>query len=180
MIYTHSGNLPYHMDILADAAFFSTESGFVPVRWFGLSARYGKMWGCHLMLECGAVYRNVPPHALAFNDKPMTPWHEHDAQMWDCFGAQFTTLVYGTLEGLDCVTSDDDAGMYLFTAVSLFDGFSRDPRQSKEFMFIKLDNGRLSIRSTDHVLFKDKSFTDDNATWPDNLKRQTEEWSCEK
>jgi hypothetical protein len=179
-IYTHSGNLPHHLDIYADSSFFAKEpSGFWPVRWFGLTAKYGEMWGCNLMLECGAVYRNIPPHALAFREDPEPVWEPGQAQAWDCYGPQFTTLIYDVLVNVDCVTNHGHEGTYLFTAVPLFDGFSKDPSQSKEFMFIRLDNGRLTIKSTDMVLFKDKSFTSKEAEWPRGLKKQTEVWHCE-
>jgi len=178
MIYTHSGNLPFHIDCYADTAFFMKEpSGFAPVRWFGLTSKYGEMWGCNLLLECGAVYRNIPPHAIAFVRDPYPMWGPSDAQKWDCYGPQFSTLEYTALVNLDCTTMDGHEGCYLFTAVPLFDGFSRDPGQSKEFMFLKLDNGRLSIVSTDMVLFRDKSFT--TGGWPKGLKRQSETWHCE-
>lgn len=178
-IYTHSGNLPYHMDIWADSAFFAKDpSGFWPVRWFGLTSKYGHMWGCNILLECGAVYRNIPPHALAFCERPQDCWQPHDAQTWDCYGPQFSTLVYDTLDGLDCITDDGHEGEYLFTAVPIGDGFSRDPRQSKEFMFLKLENGRLAIKPTDRVIFSDASFTK-NDGWPTGLKRQTQTWRCE-
>jgi hypothetical protein len=44
-------------------------------------------------------------------------------------------------------------------------------------MFIKLENGRLTIQPTDRVLFHDLSFV--TPEWPTNLKTTTEIYSCE-
>lgn len=134
------------------------------------------------MLECGAVYRGIPPHALAFCKEAVIDWEETDAQRWDCYGHQFSMLEYTYLRGLGCIASvgeDKLEGEYLFTAVPMEDGFSRDPSQSKEFMFIELNNGRLTIQPTDKVLFRDKSFGKE-PSWPTNLKRMDREWSCEE
>ena len=178
MIYSNSGPLPFHLDIYADSTFFACEpSGFWPVRWFGLVSRYGLAWGCNVMLENGAIYRNLPPHALAFKPDP-DAWTIQQAQRWDCYGPQFSVLVYPALDGLDCQTVDGHEGVYLFTVAPMSDAFSRDPRQSKEFTFIRLNNGRLTIQPTDKVVFRDKSFTT-STEWPTNLKRQTEDWRCE-
>lgn len=182
-LYTGSGNLPFHMDIYADTAFFSkTPSGFVPVRWFGLSSFPGRVWGCHVLLESGAVYRNLPPHALAFRSDPQEKWGHRNAQVWDCYGPQFSLIAYEALADLKCSIIRPDGisggnGKYLFTAIPMNDAFSRDPIQSKEFMFIEMDNGRLAIGPTNGVIFMDRSFT--NGSPPENIKRQTETWSCE-
>jgi len=179
MIYSNSGALPYHLDIYADSAFFMREAiGFVPVRWFGLVSKYGLAWGCNVLLENGAIYRNLPPHALAFTQCPKLDWSIKDAQIWDCYGPQFSTLVYPALDGLDCETLGGHKGVYLFTVAPINDAFSRDPRQSKEFTFVRLNNGRLTIQPTDKVVFRDKSFTT-STEWPRGLKRQVEEWRCE-
>jgi hypothetical protein len=58
------------------------------------------------------------------------------------------------------------------------DGFTRTPEQGKEFSFIELDNGRLTIQPTNRTLFEDKSFTVDGGDIS-NLITQTQVWSCE-
>jgi hypothetical protein len=70
-------------------------------------------------------------------------------------------------------------GTYLFTAVPLNDAYTRDPSQSKEFMFIQTEQGRLTIQPTNRVLFVDKSFTVDQG-WPTNLKTSDVIWYSEK
>jgi hypothetical protein len=70
------------------------------------------------------------------------------------------------------------AGEYLFTAAPLGDGFSREPEQNKEFVFARLDNGRLTVQPTNRVLFEERSFTD-VVEWPRDVRRQTAVYSCE-
>lgn len=177
-LYTASGELPQHKYVWVDKSFITRdETGFMPAVWFGITSDYGKMWGCHLLLKNGALYRTLPPHALAFRPDPEPIWTPADAQAWDCYGMQFSTIAYKYFGHMDCVTNKGHKGTYLFTAIPIGDGFTAHPGQSKEFKFIELRNGRLTIKSTDMVLFDDKSFTE--MEWPKNFKRQSETYHCE-
>ncbi len=51
------------------------------------------------------------------------------------------------------------------------------PSQSKEFMFIQLDNGRLTIMPTNELRFHDKSYTEGD--WPKDLKLNDSTWRVE-
>ena len=180
MTYSQSGQLPTHQYCFVDASFISSGTGFVPCVWFGLVSIPGRMWGCTIMLECGAVYRAVPPHALAFQENPELDWRVDHAQRWDCYGSDFTTIEYTYLRGVGVIAKNCDGGFsgeYLFTAAPIDDGFSRHPEQAKEFCFIKLNNGRLTIQPTDKVLFCDDSFA--TPAWPTDLKTTIETYSCE-
>lgn len=178
MIYTGSGDLPRHLYVYVDSSFVRRDGkGFEPCVWFGLTSQHGRMWGCNILLECGAMYRNVPPHAMAFCADPKPKWTEQDAQVWDCYGAQFTTLEYKYLSEVECLTRKSDRGTYLFTAAPIGDGFSRHPEQAKEFTFIELDNGRLTVLPTDHLLVDDRSFV--KLEMPRDIRRQSEVYSCE-
>lgn len=185
-LYTGSGCIPRHEYVFVDRAFLTAgaETGWERAVWFGLRAVRGRMWGLHVMLECGAVFRDLPPHAISWtDDEPGTPWEPQQAQLWDCYGEQFSTLVYDYLDGLDAVAridGQDYEGAYLFTAAPLFDPYTRAPDQAKEFKFIRLENGRLTIQPTNRVLFRDKSFTDrDWPQWPANLRSDATIWQCE-
>jgi hypothetical protein len=139
------------------------------------------MWGCTIMLECGAVYRAVPPHALAFDPQPELDWREYQAQRWDCYGREFSTIEYTYLRGMEAVVKCSDTfryGTYIFTAAPIDDGFSRHPEQAKELMFLRGHNGRLMIQPTDKVLFCDPSFVV-TPEWPTDLKTTTEIYTCE-
>jgi hypothetical protein len=180
MTYSQSGQLPHHQYCYVDASFISSRTGFIPCVWFSLVSIPGRMWGCTIMLECGAVYRAVPPHALAFDPQPEIIWLQDHAQRWDCYGREFSTIEYTFLRGLECQVKCADqiiTGDYLFTAAPIDDGFSRYPEQAKEFCFMQLDNGRLTIQPTDKVLFCDRSFV--TPEWPTDLKTTTEIYSCE-
>jgi hypothetical protein len=74
-------SLPFHKYVWVDSSFIRTGglSGFEPAVWFGLVSQYGRAWGLNVMLECGAVYRSLPPHAIAFRKNP-DPWTIKDAQ----------------------------------------------------------------------------------------------------
>ena len=133
------------------------------------------------MLESGAVYRNIPPHAISFCEENSTPWTIEQSQLWDCYGYHWSAVEYIYLKGLSCkafVKEQGFIGTYLFTVAPVLDGFSAAPEQSKEFKFIELDNGRLTIQPTNKVLFIDKSFTDEKNKNLD-LKLQKEIYCCE-
>jgi hypothetical protein len=177
------GHLPRHLYVWVDSGFTHKQSiNFIPAVWFGIVGYPNRMWGCNVMLESGAVYRNIPPHAIAFNKECSTPWKPKDAQEWDCYGYQFSTLAYPYLQDLRCgvkANRKEYEGTYLFTAAPIGDGFSAYPEQAKEFFFIELENGRLTIQPTNNVVFQDKSFTGLDFKFPDGLKRQTDIYSCE-
>jgi hypothetical protein len=130
------------------------------------------------MLECGAVWRSVPPHALAFSVDPEPAWTLEDTQVWDCYGDQFSVIRYDYLNSQRAeIRSTREFGRYLFTAIPMNDGYTMHPSQSKEFMFIELDNGRLCIMPTNELRFHDKSYTEGD--WPTNIKLNTTSWRVE-
>ena len=157
------------------------DHDWIPVAWFGLSSYPGRTWGCHVMLECGAIYRNVPLHQLA-SRKTEVAWTPSQGQTWDCYGPEFAVLEYSFLCGRYVHTRLRDAsehhGKYLCTIVPIGDPWSAHPDQGKEFTLIALDNGRYTAQPTDRTLFEDRSFTKD-LDWPKWLKRQTQTWSAE-
>jgi len=184
MRYTLNGELPRHLYCWVDTAHTHREPvGFVPAVWFGLVSHPGRMWGCTVLLESGAIYRNLPPHALAFDPAPTGLWTPQDAQTWDCYGTDFTALEYAYLAGLRCLVRahrHDHLGTYLFTVAPVGDGYSASPDQAKEFTFVQLDSGWLTIQPTNHTVFEEKSFTSPTLTFPRGLKRQSQTpWTTE-
>jgi hypothetical protein len=177
------GSLPKHQYILVDSNFIYEEpKGFVPAVWFGLYSAPARMWGLNVMLECGAIYRNIPPHAVAFPPSaPVGDWAPNQAQLWDCYGTDFSLLEYTYLRELEVtcfVRGAEFRGSYLFTAAPANDGFSASPEQNKEFHFVQLNNGRLTIQPTDRMVVRESSFTEDGIKVP-KLKRQIQTYSCE-
>jgi hypothetical protein len=183
-LYTFTGQIPKHQYIFVESSFTHDEpQGFVPAIWYGLVSQHGRAWGCTVMLECGAVYRNLPPQALAFVENPEPNWPAFCAQRWDCYAAQFTTLEYTFLKDQKCTTlcgptDHEHNGHYLFSASHIGDGWTEEPSQNKEFMFIALNNGRLTIQPTNKIIFRDDSFVE-QGNFP-KLKLQTEKHSCEQ
>ena len=179
MLHTGAGPLPRHTYCYVEPDTFGNPD-WLRVAWFGLVSHPGRTWGCHVMLECGAVYRNVPLHKLAHKTVG-SPWVPGDAQTWDCYGIHFSTTEYPFLEGTRIRTrlrsKQEHVGTYMFTVIPMLDGFSLEPEQGKEFYFIKLDNGRFTAQPTNHLLVQDKSFITES-NWP-KLKRQTEIWSVD-
>jgi hypothetical protein len=182
-------DLPRHLYVHVDSAFTHVEPcGFIPAVWFGLVSVPGRVWGCTVLLESGAIYRNLPPHALAFHDAPEQRWMARQSQVWNCYGTQFVAHEYRYLAGLSVIVNDLGemrAGTYLFSACPMSDGFSAEPEQAKEFSFIRLENGRLTIQPTNNLMFIEGSFTKPRGSivfatdFPAGLRRQTESWSCE-
>lgn len=184
-MHTLIGPLPRHLYAYVDTGFTHQTPQtprFQPCVWFGLVSHPGRMWGCTVLLESGAVYRALPPHALAFRDTPeaITP---EESQTWDCYGVQFSAVEYPYLAGLDCLakTGADPppTGHYLFSVAPIGDGFSAYPEQAKEFHFLALETGRLTIQPTDRVVYEEKSFTLRPLAFPRGLRRQTEVYTCE-
>ena len=175
------GSIPKHQYVWIDSNFTHKKpSGFVPAVWFGLTSFPGRAWGFNVMFENGAVYRNIPPHAISFSEKPEKDWNINNAQLWDCYGYDWSAIEYTYLKGLKCSCKINDVylhGQYLFTVAPIEDGFSNSPSQSKEFKFIQLDNDRITIQPTNKVIFIDKSFTEEGNS--DELKLQTRVYSCE-
>jgi hypothetical protein len=185
MRYTLVGDLIKHQYVYVDSRFTHKQpEGFIPAVWFGVVSFPGRAWGCNLLLESGAIYRNIPLHALAFSASPEPiVWSEVGSQTWDCYGYDFTLIEYRYLAGLRCkakTKQGDFAGSYLFTAAPIGDGFSENVEQSKEFTFVRLENDRITVQPTNNLVFEERSFTTNkDMAWPTGLKRQTEVYTAE-
>jgi hypothetical protein len=177
---THAINLPFHIYGCVERSFLSNgeRDGYEPAVWFGLTLPANRAVGLTVLLECGAIYRCVPPHVWAFReDAP--PWSLQEAQEWDCFGGDAQAIEYSYLRELPTRTHPDDLpGSYLFTLEFANDGFSRYPAQSKALHALELDTGRLTLLPGNRVVFCESSFTRHDAppTW---LRRDTQVWGTE-
>ena len=175
-----AGPIPRHLYLWVDTTFTHREPhGFQPAVWYGLSSFPGRAWGLSVMLESGALYRNLPPHAVAFAPQA-EPWTLRDAQLWDCYGYTWHALEYPFLAGLDArarlphrAPPDVDC-QYLFSLAPIGDAYSAAPDQSKEFQFLQTAGQRLTIQPTNRVVFQDASFNPGPWTWPQGLQTTTE------
>jgi len=178
------GGIPRHQYVYVDTTHTHKKPcGWLPVLWFGIVSFPGRAWGLNVMFETGAIYRNLPPHSIAFSNTCDAPWTIKDAQTWDCYGTDFSCLEYEYLSSLDCkvlANKKEHMGQYLFTVAPIGDAFSSYPEQAKEFSFIRLENDRLTIQPTNHLIFRERSFTTNDAMeFPRDMVRQTTIWSCE-
>jgi len=178
------GSLPKHQYVLVDTSFThkAPADRWAPAVWFGLVSLPGRMWGCNVLFESGALYRGLPLHALGHSNNPARKWAEWQAQRWDCYGTDWSATEYTYLKELRTKArcgGETFEGEYLFTVVPANDAFSQVPEQGKEFTFIRLENGRFTVQPTDHLLFEERSFTTNAGDWPTEFKRQTEIYSCE-
>jgi hypothetical protein len=116
-------------------------------------------------------------------DVAIMDWDINDAQRWDCFGWNFTTIEYEYLMGLSCkvwIASKKtwEVGRYLFTAEPYGDGFSMSPTQTKSHHFIALNNGRITAVPGNNVLWNESSFTTPSEK-PNWLRTQSQVWHGE-
>jgi hypothetical protein len=182
MNYTKIGALATHRYICVDSQYTHEEPcGLVEAMWVGLTSIPGRAWGINVILrDGGALYRNIPPHAVAFILDPDDDWSISDAQLWDCYSYHFSILQNPIMRGMEVTVKVEDLilyGEYLFSVTHLHDGWSDAPEQDKEFIFVKLNNGRLTIQPTNRVRFIDHSFTTEELP---KLKLQETVYSCEQ
>jgi hypothetical protein len=161
---TKIGALPTHRYIYIDSEFtHENPIGPVEAMWVGLTSIPSRAWGINVILrDGGALYRNLPPNAVRFKEKALEGWRIEESQLWDCYSYNFTILQNPILRGLPVTTKINQniyKGTYLFSTAHLNDGWSDSPDQDKEFIFIELDNGRLTIQPTNKVAFQDNSYT---------------------
>jgi hypothetical protein len=181
MIFSKIAPLPTHRYVLVDSNFtHKTPCGLVEGMWVGVTSIPGRAWGINVILRNGgALYRNLPPHSIGFHSEDFG-WTIQQAQLWDCYSYHFTIVQSPILRGLRMrakVKGELLTGEYLFHVTHVDDGWSDSPDQDKEFYFIKLDNGRLTIQPTNRITFIDASFiVNDNLP---ELKLSDTIYSCE-
>ena len=186
---THAANLPRHLYVSVDRLVMSRgqKDGWEDAVWFGLTSVPHRAWGCTVMLQCGALYRGLPLSAIAHDQVGHDQnWELKDAQRWDCFGWNFTTIEYDYLRELDCsvwLASRQHwmKGSYLFTAEPYGDGYSLEPSQTKSHHFIGLANGRVTCVPGNNILWNEASFTKNKSlAKPDWLRVQTQTYHAEE
>lgn len=185
----HIANIPRaggYLPVIVDTTETHHRKGWCHANLFAVKAHPGRVWEFHALLflpEGGAVYRELPLHALAHEPLAEPDWTPADAQTWDCYGRQFECIVYEYLDGLRCkvrTARGDHYGHYVFTIAPYGDAFSEDPGQAKEFYLIACDNGRFTLQPTNHILIEERSHTEPlGSAWPTGLRRKSTIHSCE-
>lgn len=156
--------------------------GWQDAEWVQTVAIPDRAWGLNVVFrQGGMMYRNLPPHAIAFGPAPMPlNWTLDQAQLWNCYGSQYEHMECDHLA--DCrvkamVRGEIFGGRYLFQTSFIGDSYSLHPEQDKTFFWIQLDNERLTVLPTNKVVFVDASFIDNIETLP-KLKLQNDIYRC--
>ena len=166
-----AADLPVHQYVNVDAGAIS--DGPQHGVWFAVQCNVGGVYGGHVLLDNGALYRNIPLHLLSHPQVTQCVTHRpDDLQLWDCYSERCEVTEYDSLRGLQVRLPVGPSGTYLATIIPTGDAFSRHPEQAKEFVVAWMDTGRLVIRATNEILFFDRSFMRPGFT-PSGLYRQT-------
>ena len=153
--------------------------GFQEALWVQTTATPDRAWGITVVFRKGGMmYRNLPPHAISFGNQTL-PWTLNKAQLWNCYGYQYEHMVCEHLSDsqVEVMIYDDlFSGEYLFQTSFIGDSYSLQPEQDKTFIWVKLENNRLTIQPTNRVTFRDSSFIIEGVI--PRLKLQTEIYRC--
>ena len=155
----------------------------IPCVWWGMSATPNRMFGCHVLLESGAIVVDLPLHVLRHHTDALVPWTPQEAQRWDAYGWDIAAHEPTYLAGLRCrVLSPDHrsvvgSGDLWFYLDHGRDGYSMHPAQHKHHWVVALDNGAFTCIPQDMMLVQEDSFTEDVGI--PRIKRQQDIWSCE-
>lgn len=182
----HNIDLPRHryIHVLESAVLRDgSPDKTVPCVWWGMSATPGRTFGCHVLLENGAVVVDLPLHVLRHEADACQPWGSTDAQRWDAYGREVEAHEPAYLSGLAChVLTADHAGISAsgelwFYLDHVSDGFSLEPAQHKHHWVVAVNGGCFTCVPQDMMLVAESSFTAIDGIPP--IKRQSEVWTCE-
>ena len=182
----HNVDLPRHRYcyvIEAAVIHDGSQDKTLPCVWWGMSATPGRMFGCHILLEAGAMVVDLPLHALRHVPEATQRWKPSEAQRWDGYGWSLETYEPAYLSDLRCrVLSEDhktveDTGDLWFAIDHVKDGYSLEPGQHKIHWVVALSEGTFTCVPQDMVLVTEQSFTKVGPI--PRIKRQSKVWSCE-
>lgn len=178
MIFTKYGSIPHHKYILVDSMFTHEKSiGLQEAMWTGITSIPGRAWGLNVVFRLGGMmYRNVPPHAVAFRHDPQQFWNIDESQAWNCYSDHFTIFEDPVLSGMRVSVKTArgiEQGYYMFATAHLYDGWSEAPEQDKMFVWCMLDNGRLTIQPNNRIMFQDSSYIINAQTPPRLILQET-------
>jgi hypothetical protein len=184
---SHNIDLPRHRYVhVMESAVMRAGSPerTLPCVWWGISATPGRMFGCHILMESGAVVVDLPLHALRHHPEATHLWRPSDAQRWDAYGWHVEAHEPAYLAGLGCrVLSPDHRaevgrGALWFYLDHGRDGYSLEPGQHKHHWVVALENGAFTCIPQDMMLVEESSFTVSGGIIPP-VKRQSRVWTCE-
>lgn len=156
----------------------------LPCVWWGMSATPGRMFGCHILLESGAIVVDLPLHCLRHKPEATQLWSAESAQRWDAYGWSLEAHEPAYMSGLECRVLTEDHkqvshfGDLWFMLDHVSDGYSMEPAQHKHHWVVALDDGVFTCVPQDMVLVTETSFTRTGDIPP--ILRQSRVWSCEQ
>lgn len=182
----HNVDLPRHRYcyVIEEAVLHGgSETTTLPCVWWGMSATPGRMFGCHILLESGAMVVDLPLHALRHQPTATQPWTPQEAQRWDGYGWSMETYEPAYLADLRCRVLAADhknvvgRGDLWFAVDHVRDGYSLEPGQHKIHWVVALADGVFTCVPQDMVLVTETSFTIEQSI--PRIRRQDDLWSCE-
>ena len=168
----HNLSLPRHRYIGVHASFVLKDAAhdhrLLPAVWWGVSVTPGRMLGCHVLLECGALVVDLPLHALNADPThtPPRPLLPSQAAVWDMYGWEAELFAPTMLEDAHVTLLNFDAlsgaeGKLWFAVDHVRDGYSMAPGQHKHLWVVAVKaHGYLVQVPQDHLLVQDASFTE--------------------
>jgi len=183
---SHNIDLPHHRYVwVIEKAVYrkSSQEKAIPAVWWGISATPGRMFGCHVLLESGAMVVDLPLHALRHEPDATHYVLPELAQRWDAYGWDIEAHQPAYLSGLDCQVLDPThkhvagTGNLWFFLDHVGDGYSFEPGQHKHHWIVAMHEGHFDCVPQDMLLIKEASFTVLDGIPP--VTRQTKIWSCE-
>ena len=182
----HNIDLPRHRYVhVIEAAVLRRGSHDKTVRavWWGMSATPGRMFGCHVLLESGAMVVDLPLHALRHEANATHPVLPELSQRWNAYGWSIEAHEPAYLSGLVCSVLTQDhkhiagTGEAWFYLDHVSDGYSLEPAQHKHHWVVAMSEGHFDCVPQDMLLLTESSFTEVDGIPP--IKRQRRVWTCE-
>lgn len=169
----HNLSLPRHRYVGVYASFVLKDAAhdhrLLPAVWWGVSVTPGRMLGCHVLLESGAMVVDLPLCALNADPThpfPPTPRTPAQTAVWDMYGWEAevfapTMLEDATATLLDFGDLTDCEGRLWFAVDHVRDGYSMASGQHKHLWVVAVKHhGYLVQVPQDHLLVQDASFTE--------------------
>lgn len=136
-----------------------------------------------VLLECGALWYELPLHAICW--KECEPKELKFHQRWDCLSGEWTAHRYEHLRHLAVevvpYAADPGAGTlpgsYMFTIDMSGSFYADHPAEHKTLNIIALDSGHIVAMPNNKVLFRDETFT--SLAMPDYV-RNSRHYFCEE
>lgn len=188
---SHNLSLPRHRYVGVYASFVLKDAPhdhrLLPAVWWGVSVTPGRMLGCHVLLECGALVVDLPLHALnadPTNPIPHPPLRPYQTAIWDMYGWEAELFAPPMLEDADVTLRDFGdmtgcTGKLWFAVDHVRDGYSMAPGQHKHLWVVAINAlGNVIQVPQDHFIVHDKSFTELTDTLP-RIKRQNRIYRAE-